>query len=435
VNAKELAFAISRYLFVWLSLFILDQGRFSIIFVITQLKDFEMRKISSLGFFGISVFLGSVAIGQTSDVARLQNAALVADAQSRSNLNSSGHDANGFFITNGNGARLNIGGDVQFRYTWNTNREGNSDNNVGFSDPLARIRFSGNINEQIDFMLEGGFNRQGGNFTLFDAYAGIRAFDGGRFQVGQFKLPFMKEVNVSDRYQLAIDRSIVSYVFGQGRSQGVQLSYNTDSFRLVGAVSDGFNTVNTEYTDPSESNTALTVRGEYSILGNNGDFSQFTSETNDENALLAGAAFHYQEGSTQSTSYSYTGDLTWKNHGWNAFVSGVGRSVEDPAATYEDFGLAAQGGYRVTERIEPFVRYDEVFADSARGFSNNNFAFATVGLNYYLYGQAAKITTDMVYSFDDTSNLANMTNFSNTGLLGSTGDGEMSFRMQFQLLF
>lgn len=396
-------------------------------------------KVTSLYAAGVSMLLATAAIGQTTDAIKAQNAALIADAETRSSFagtNSAGHDANGFFISGGDNTRLNIGGDLQFRYTWNTNREGGKDNNVGFSDPLMRLRFSGTLNEHIDFMLEGGFDRQGGTARLMDAYAGIKAFDGGRFQVGQFKLPFMKEVNVSDSYQLAIDRSIVSYVFGQGRSQGVQFSYDaTDSFRLIGAVSDGFNTANTDFTDPAESDFAGTVRAEYVILGSRNSFKQFTSDKNDENSLLAGGAFHYQEGATQPTMYTYTGDLTWKNNGWNAFVSGVGRNVENTNVTYDDFGFSLQGGYRVTENIEPFARYDVVFADADRNFTNNDFNFATVGANYYLYGQAAKFTTDMVYSFNGTTGLSSMNNFSNTGLLGSTDEGEIAFRMQLQLLF
>lgn len=394
-----------------------------------------MRKFTVFALGVVSLFAGTTLAQSDSTTS-----AVLADAQTRSSLNggqSSGHDGNGFFIAN-NGARLNVGGELQFRYTYNPSRSNSTSGNnaeTGFDVPLAKLRFSGNLNETVDFMLETGFENGTDNAELFEAYAGFRAFDGGRFQFGQFRLPFLQEQNVADRYQLAAGRSVVSDVFGQGYSQGVQFAYNFDNFRLIGAVSDGFDTANTDFTDPAESDLALTARAEYAILGGFNDFTEFTSNRSQQNSLLAGTAFHYQEGDTQDTMYSYTGDLTWKYNGWNAFLSGVGRNIETTGGEFDDFGVVLQGGYRVTEQIEPFARYDAVFADSDRGFNSNDFNFVTAGVNYYLYGQAAKFTADAVWSLNETTGLDSMSNFSNTGLLGSADENEIAFRMQFQVLF
>jgi hypothetical protein len=298
-----------------------------------------------------------------------------------------------------------------------------------------KLRFSGNLNETVDFMLETGFDNGNEDIELLNAYAGIRAFDEGRFQLGQFRLPFLQEQNIADRYQLAASRSVVSDIFGQGYSQGVQFSYNFDRLRLTGAFSDGFNTANTDFIDPAEADLALTARAEFAIMGNINDFYEFTSHRSQQSSLFAGAAFHYQEGDTQDDMYTYTGDLTWKSHGWNAFISGVGRNIDSNSEDFDDFGIVVQGGYRITERIEPFVRYEAVYADSARDFDRDDFNFITAGLNYYLYGQAAKFTTDVVWSLNETTGLDSMTNFSNTGLLGSSDDNELAFRMQFQVIF
>lgn len=396
-----------------------------------------MRKFNvfASGVFSLLAVAGS-ALAQTDS----STAAILADAQTRSSLHgdhASGHDNGGFFLAS-NGARLNIGGEFQFRYTYNPDRSNSTfgdSSETGFNLPLAKLRFSGNLNETVDFMLETGVEGGNDNVELFDAYAGIRAFDNGRFQFGQFRLPFLQEQNVADRYQLAAGRSVVSDVFGQGYSQGVQFSYTFDSVRLTGAVSDGFDTANTEFTDPAESDLALTARAEYAILGNLNDFTEFTATQSQQNSLLAGTAFHYQDGDTQDAMYSYTGDLTWRNSGWNAFLSGVGRNTEVSGDDFNDFGVVLQGGYRVTEQIEPFARYDAVFADSDRGFDNSEFNFVTAGVNYYLYGQAAKFTADAVWSLNETTGLDSMANFSNTGLLGSTDENEITLRAQFQLLF
>ena len=395
-----------------------------------------MMKITSLMVAGALTLLAGTATAQT-DASRATTAAMLADAQTRTSLSDgqgAGHDEKGFFLTGG-GARLNIGGDIQFRYTYNTNRSGNNNDEMGFSLPLVRLRFSGNLNESIDYMLEADFNRETGRASLKDAYAGWKVADGARLQFGQYKLPFLREYNVSDRYQLAADRSVVSSVFGQGRSQGVQFSYDTGDFRFIGAVSDGFNTANTEFTDPAESDLALTGRVEWLAFGNRSNLTDFTSQRDQDGSLLLGGAFHYQDGDTQDRMYSYTGDISWESHGWNAMLSGVGRNTESAGSDFTDYGVALQGGYRVTDSIEPFARYDAVFADSSRGFGSDNFNFITAGVNYYLYGHAAKFTFDAVYSLDNTTGLGTLGNFSNTGLLGSNDEGELAFRAQFQILF
>lgn len=395
-----------------------------------------MMKITSLMVAGALTLLAGTATAQT-DASRATTAAMLADAQTRTSLSDgqgAGHDANGFFLT-GSGARLNIGGDIQFRYTYNTNSSGSNNDEMGFNIPLARLRFSGNLNENIDYMLEGEFDSDSGNASLADAYAGWTLSRGARFQFGQYRLGFMREVNVAERYQLAVDRSIVSSVFGQGRSQGVQFSYDAGDFRFIGSVSDGFNTANTDFTDPAESDFALTGRVEWLAFGNRSNLTDFTSQRDQDGSLLLGGAFHYQDGETQDTMYSYTGDISWENHGWNAMLSGVGRNIETSGSDLTDYGVALQGGYRVTDNIEPFARYDVVFADSSRGLNNDNFSFITAGVNYYMYGHAAKFTVDAVYSLDSTTGLGTLGNFSNAGMLGSSDDGELALRAQFQLLF
>jgi len=391
-----------------------------------------MMKITSLM---VALALSGSALAQTT--ASSATSALLSDAQTRtsfSNDQSSGHNENGFFSANGD-ARLNIGGDFQFRYGYSTNRPGDNNDETGFNVPLARLRFSGNLNENIDFMLEGEFASDGGDASLADAYAGWTLSPGARVQFGQYRLGFMREVNVSERYQLAADRSIVSSVFGQGRSQGVQFSYDAGDFRFIGSVSDGFNTANTDFTDSAESDLALTGRVEWLAFGNRSNMTDFTSLRSDTGSMLVGGAFHYQDGDTQDAMYSYTGDVSWESQGWNAMLAGVGRNTEVSGAEFDDFGVSLQGGYRVTDTIEPFARYDVVFVDSDRGFANDDFNFLTAGVNYYLYGHAAKFTVDAVYSLDDTTGLSTLGNFSNTGLLGSSDDGELAFRAQFQLLF
>jgi len=386
----------------------------------------------------LGMALATTSYGQTavSNEDRSLTTALIADAQTRTGCDSNGvtgHDSSGFFLSGNDGFRMNIGGDFQFRYTYNNSDD--ADAEYGFNIPLTRLRFNGTIHNSLDFMIEPGFNDDSGDVDLYNAFIGWQAMDNGRLQFGQFQLPFLREDSTPDRFQLAADKSIMSYIFGQGYSQGVQFAYDAGDFRMIGAFSDGFNSANTDYTDPAEADYSLTARAEYLVAGSRSDFSDFTAQQNQQNSLLLGGAVNYQDSDLQSNVFSYTGDVSWENSGWNAYLAGVGRNMDDLGESFNDYGVELQGGYRVTEQIEPFVRYDAIFADSARNLANDDMNFLTAGVNYYLYGHAAKFTADAVWSLDDTSGLSSLGDFSHTGVLGSPEDNEITLRLQFQVLF
>ncbi len=96
-----------------------------------------------------------------------------------------------------------------------------------------------------------------------------------------------------------------------------------------------------------------------------------------------------------------------------------------------------QGGFRLGATWEPFVRYEGFFFDSDRGFSDDTHNFITVGVNHYIAGHALKITGDVIIPFENTADLVSSGILPNTGvgLLGSSEDGEVVVRLQFQLLF
>lgn len=328
---------------------------------------------------------------------------------------------------------VKVGGTIQFRYTANFGENNKDDYEGGFSNPLTHLNFSGNLHT-FDYKVQGAFNNTNGNAFLKDAYL-AHTFEGNRVQFGQFKLPFMREVSMSDELQLAADRSLVASTFGQGRSQGAQISVTGDRFRVLGAVSDGFNTANTDFTDPREADYGLTGRAEWVVVGKNFDqFKDFTSEKADEAALLAGGGFHYQDGD-MGRFWSGTADLGFEAGGFSAFGAGVARDIEDNAGNkFLDIGAVGQASYRLTEKFELFGRYDMIIPDDDRALLDD-YTFLTAGINYYMVGHAAKFTVDAVYSFNDTNGLGSLTGFSNTGLLGSTDSGELAFRAQVQLMF
>lgn len=364
---------------------------------------------------------------------------LLEDAAGRASLLSgggptSGHDASGFFIGDGGDNRLNINGDFQWRYTANLHKYSSTDNYTGgFNVPLARLRFTGKTNG-FGFTVEGGFTSSDGGFTLYDAFVNREIADHAQVQLGQFKLPFLREYNVSDRYQLAVDRSVVSYIFQQGRSQGIQLTDDIGNLRLTAAFSDGLGTKNTDFTNPKEQDYAFTGRADYLISGDRSVLNDFTSEVGSGTSTLVGVSGHYEDGDLHRL-YAYTADFSLESGRFNTFVSGVGRNIESGGTSFNDYGAVGQAGFRITDKVEVFGRYDIVAPDSGRGLGRDSYSFATAGFNYYIAGQAAKFTLDGVYSLNETTGLSSMGDFSNSGLLGSSDKGELTIRAQFQLLF
>jgi hypothetical protein len=334
-----------------------------------------------------------------------------------------------------NDNKLNVSGDLQFRYTANfgDTTSTRKDYQGGFSLPLTRLRFSGETNG-FNYTVVGSFNRATGQAVLEDAYAGHALTDHSRVQFGQFKLPFMREVNVGDQYQLAAGRSITADMFGQGRSQGVQGQIDLGSLRLTAAFSDGFNTANTDYTSPQEKDYGATARADWVVTGDRDAFKDFTSEQNSKTSILLGGAGHY-ETSDASKLYNYTADASFKSGGFSVFGAGVGRNTEAALGpSFDDFGFVAQAAYRLTSNFEVFGRFDDIRPDSDRNL-RADYGFVTAGVNYYIVGHAAKVTVDAVYAVNETTGLGALGGFSNSGLIGSQNAGETALRVQFQLLF
>ena len=334
-----------------------------------------------------------------------------------------------------NSAKVELGGDLQFRYTWNTNTNDiGENNNIGFSTPLARIHMKGYLGDDIDFKVEGGIDTGNDDFGLLEAYVGLGITDGSRVQVGQFHLPFLFEENIGRESQMAAQTSAFTNIFGQHYSQGVQFSCGNDTMQFRVALSDGFDTDNTNFTDSAESDFALTARVDYAVSGHIDNFTDFSAYDNNS-GLLLGVAGHYQdENDVAESLFSYTADINWKSGNWSAYGAGVGRSIDEASDSFNDFGLIAQTAYRIS-KFEPFVRYEMILPDTDRSFSNDTYNFATAGVNYYLYGQAAKFTVDAVYAFEATQDISTMNGLSDNSLVSTTEDGEISLVAQLQVLF
>lgn len=408
------------------------------------------------GFGGVSAASANTT---SSDEVRATVAQMLADAETRSSLLSAGdagHDGK-FFIA-GDGFRLNIGGFMQFRYVMNFRDDANTDDfQTGFQARRTRLAVDGKINRDWDFRMEVDSDK-GSSFGLKDAFVRYNFPNGWKLRWGQFKAPLLREELVSDTYQLAADRSLANAAFTQSRSQGVELAYEAEAWRMAMAFTDGLNSANTDWTG-SDENTgtfkvggegdwAFTARGEFLFSGNWNQFKDFTSPKGSDFGAMLGVAGHYQQSSntqnpadTDRDTFQYTADLSLKGDSWNAFGAFIGRYTKLKSlgsdTDFNDFGAVVQGGWRFAEDTEVFARWDGLFFDSDRGLNEDNYNFITAGFNHYFAGHAAKFTVDAVYALEETNNLNSLGILSDTGvgLLGDSEDGEITLRGQFQLMF
>ncbi|MDX2119047.1 MAG: hypothetical protein SFY96_12775 [Planctomycetota bacterium] len=463
-----------------------------------------MTKISKIVFVAGAALSVAPAFAQNPDQSRAYSAELAADAQTRSSLLApAASGSNGFTISDQSGNyKLTIGGTVQFRYTLDSRSDGvqgtgpgatnvNKDDSLtmGFNNPITRLSFSGNIHNpdltfKVSALVSGAsqntFDNSGNQsgttnsgFVLEDAYGQYKYDNGMYVKWGQFKLPTVREEIVGDEYSLAAGTSVINGLFTPGRTQGIEVGYTAESFRMMADFGDGVTSANTDYNSRFEADYALSLRGEFKFAGDWSRFNDFTSFRSQDFAAMVGGGIHWEQGGNsgngdnasnatlgnESTLYTLDGSL--EGAGWNAFAAFTGTTTDgDARNSISTYSLLIQGGVFVSEQAEIFARYEGIFADSEStgvGAGNeldpSDFHFLTVGANYYIIpdSHAAKVTADAVISLNENAGLVNNAvqtastqnigpfirggGGTNNGVLGDGDSGEVALRLQFQLLF
>ena len=413
------------------------------------------------------VGLAQTASGSCDDV-RASVAETLSDAETRSSLLAgadSGHD--GKFYIAGDDFRLNIRGYMEFRYDldFRDSSVNADDFTHGFQDTRTKLILEGTVNKAWDFWLQGNFDRVTGEALLEDAYARYNLGNGWKVLWGQFKLPLLREEVVFDWNQLAIERSVTNDAYTQKRAQGVQLSHQSDSWRVNGAFSKGLNSVNTDYAPSSvvgentskfivsgEADWALTGRAEW-LLGGDGwkEFDSFTSDRQSKPGLVWSGAVHVQQSPDTSsptdvdrTTLEYTSDLNAKAGPFAFYGAFIGRysklsSIAGGSPEYNDFGGVAQAAWSFTAKDEVYGRWDALFVDAARFSSagRTNFNFLTVGYNHHFAGNTLVFCAGAIYAFDNTSRLQTLGVLPDTypPVTGENARGEVNVVLQFRVLF
>jgi len=296
---------------------------------------------------------------------------------------------------------VNVHGFSSIRYSYNDG--GDVASTRGVDDPNTRLSLSGSISDYFEYRVSGEWTN-GTDFDLVDAWGSGR-IAGTDIRFGQFRTAFLKEWDVYQADTLGADRSIVSYTFGQGRSQGVELGTELGPLHLHAAYTDGFNTENGGGFDNSS-----TVSGRADIQLSDGvDF---------------GAAVAYND--LDSFDYwTYTLDAGFVFQGFDVTAAFVG--VNGDSNILQDWASTFSAAYQCTDDLQAFVQYEYGVLNTV----SEDLNIASVGVNYD-FNDNVTFTTDAGYSFNG---IAGGWDLSDTGWETTSDGGEYLIRGQFVLEF
>lgn len=374
-------------------------------------------------------------------------ALLLQDAAARVSLvdassASAGKDDKGFFLIAGEDFRLNLRGQIQYRYYFNVRDDApdNEDITHGFLMRRVRIGATGHLaTSKLTFRIE--TELASGSTSLVDTFLRYDLGEAWAIRAGQFKLPFMQEELNSHTNLLTLDRSVVHAVFSPVYGQGVDVTHTGKSLRWAVAFSDGARTENTAFDASSEAQWALTGRIDARLAGEWKQLDSFNSWRGRPFAAFLGLAAHREEGGDGMTDdvdlCLLTADASVKGSGWNVFASGVVREIDETSGSrFTDWGFMIQGGVFITDQTEVFARFDIVLPDSDRT-NGDQFSEYVAGATYFITPEshALKLTGEIAVMPDGQADASSLVRPSGGLGLLQTDEEQYVFRAGIQASF
>jgi hypothetical protein len=322
------------------------------------------------------------------------------------------------------------------------------DTQNGFEVRRLKFGADGNLfSPNLTYMFQFGVDRHTGTVGLEMAWVKLR-FDGTPFglRAGQFKGPLDHEQLAASRFFPAIDRTFVNdtFVNGEGFIKGVSAIYDPGTFiRGEAAFTGGLKNFNTNFQQ-FPTNTAdwgAAARAEFKAFGDWKDYERISAYGIEQRTLAFGAGADCTEGG-RGGALVHVADVQYQSTtGWSLYAAYLGRynrgltprnskskltvDTYDPTARF-------QAAWAANAHWEPYARYEYVHFDG-REFpagARTNVQIITAGLNYYLYGQAAKLSFDVNY-LPNGSPVAD----DGFGLLPDNGRNQLVARAQLQVVF
>tara|TARA_Y100001937_G_scaffold127422_1_gene199643 strand:- start:56 stop:1084 length:1029 start_codon:yes stop_codon:yes gene_type:complete len=293
---------------------------------------------------------------------------------------------------------VDVSGFLQFRYLYN---DGGSDEATrGFDVDRARIQLSGKAYD-FDYVVSGQWSDT--EFDLKDAFLS-GDFSGFNVKVGQFVTSFYSGY-VSDPTELIDgEYSVTALTYGQGRSQGVEISREFDAFTAFFSYNDGFNTDNSSFGD---NDYGFSARLEYDA------FENFT----------IGGAYATQHGAIEKYD-TYTVDASTKFGAFDFSAAYVAANWNDSWNNYSVVGTAS---YALDDQIQVFGQYEYGVLEGAA----SDLQLGTVGVNY-IFNSNVRWTNSFGYAFNGVDSGYNLTD---TGWETSADSGQYLIRSMIQITF
>ncbi len=364
---------------------------------------------------------------------------VLADADTRSSLQGaaagSGYNG-GFFLSSADGNySMKINVLEQIRYSFNHSESGATTTEAsGFENKRTRLSFGGNVVDstwsyKLSYYL--GYSNSNENFgasELADASVTKDFNNGFTVTVGQFKLPFSAEYGMDVANLQFNEYSIVNHEFSIGYGQGIAFGYNSDQFRVAGAYVNAANQVNEAWNGSSpDTDWTIAARAEFKISGDWAQFNDAQSWKGEGAGMMAGLGYAGSaDDTTDANASELTVDFTADFGGANIAAAYYWADPDDGSGS-NPTGYTLSAGAFVADDCEIVARYEAI--DNDAGTENG---FFTLGANWYMAKNSAKVGIDFGYSMDDLAGGAGDYLFTN---MVPADDGEWVIQAQMSLSF
>ncbi len=356
---------------------------------------------------------------------------VLADAETRSSLQGaaagSGYNG-GFFLSSADGNySMKINVLEQIRWSFNNSEESNGTGGTttnqanGFENKRTRLTFGGNMvdsswNYKLSYYLAYSNDAEFATFDstapgfvkqdapiLADAFVSKDFSNGFSVTVGQFKLPFSAEYNLDAGNLQFTDYSLANTIAGQiiggGYGQGIQFGYSADQFRVHGAYVNAISEQNQSWNAGSPGTEwALSGRAEFKFAGDWGQFNDAQSWKGEAFGAVAGLGYSSEmiDNAAGTNPSALTLDITVDFGGAN--VTGAYYWADaDTAAGNNPTAYVLAGGVFLADDFELVARYESIDNDTG---ANDSFGTFSVGGNWYVSKNAAKVSVDLGYGMD-----------------------------------
>jgi hypothetical protein len=386
---------------------------------------------------------------QQEDTASAADAGADADADKEGAL-TAGYDKtamNGFFIRSEDESfRLNIGAYTQARYdvNWREAPAGEDDVTNDFSIRRTRFFFEGHYTPSFDYHLRMQVDNED-DFSLLIAWMQYNFGTDKRWSLraGRQFIALSREDWQFAEDTLTTDYSPNDDTFAIGSSVGAQVSFSGDRSRFWAALTNGASGGKRTFPDTDPSAVAVTGRWEHQLAGTDWSvWDDMVGRRGRAQGILLGLAGGFEkrddvgDPDAIDSGALLNADLSFNGDGYQAMVAG---SVTFPKLqsgdSYHNYGILAQLGYFLTERLQVYGQYNLVSPGNQPG-DLEDFHSITSGLSYFPFVETNrwKFSGEVGYLFS----AINDTLVSPSGTLGwlaSDEDGQLYLRFQAQFGF